>query len=48
MEASGGTVECWKHGSRFDLALNRPATKPVDVYPVRIDGDDVLVRLDVP
>jgi 3-phenylpropionate/trans-cinnamate dioxygenase ferredoxin component len=48
-EVAGGAVECWKHGSRFDLAtgraLNRPATKPVDVYPVRIDGDDVLVRL---
>ena len=49
-EVAGGAIECWKHGSRFDLAtgraLNRPATKPVDVYPVRIDGDDVLVRLD--
>lgn len=49
-EVADGAIECWKHGSRFDLAtgraLNRPATRPVDVYPVRIDGDDVLVRLD--
>jgi 3-phenylpropionate/trans-cinnamate dioxygenase ferredoxin subunit len=51
-EVADGAIECWKHGSRFDLAtgraLNRPATEPVDVYPVRIDGDDVLVRLNVP
>ena len=50
-EVADGTIECWLHGSRFDLAtgraLSRPATQPVDVYPVRIDGDDVLVRLDV-
>src|SRR6185437_4237174 len=45
-----GATECWLHGSRFDLAtgraLSRPATRPVDVYPVRIDNDDVFVRLD--
>jgi NADH dehydrogenase FAD-containing subunit/nitrite reductase/ring-hydroxylating ferredoxin subunit len=50
-EVTDGTIECWLHGSRFDLstgrALSRPATQPVDVYPVRIHGDDVLVRLDV-
>lgn len=50
-EVADSAIECWKHGSRFDLAtgraLSRPATKPVDVYPVRIDGNDVLVRLDV-
>ena len=40
-------VECWLHGSRFDLRTGKPdvlpATEPVPVYPVRIDGDDVLV-----
>jgi len=44
-----GTIECWLHGSRFDLATGRPtglpATRPVPVYPVKIDGDDVLVAL---
>jgi 3-phenylpropionate/trans-cinnamate dioxygenase ferredoxin subunit len=44
-----GTVECWLHGSRFDLSTGRPtglpATRPVPVYPVKIDGDDVLVAL---
>jgi 3-phenylpropionate/trans-cinnamate dioxygenase ferredoxin subunit len=44
-----GRVECWLHGSQFDLATGRPcqppATKPVPVYPVKVDGDDVLVAL---
>lgn len=48
-EVAGGAIECWKHGSRFDLAtgqaLSRPATKPVDVYPVRVEEDDILVRV---
>ena len=44
------TIECWLHGSCFDLrtgeATGPPATKPVATYPVKIDGDDVLVSLD--
>jgi 3-phenylpropionate/trans-cinnamate dioxygenase ferredoxin component len=48
-EVEDGTIECWLHGSRFDLASGRPiglpATRPVPVYPVKIDGDDVLVAL---
>ncbi len=40
-------IECWLHGSQFDLTtgepLGLPATEPVPVYPVKIDGDDVLV-----
>ncbi|MGN6245231.1 MAG: non-heme iron oxygenase ferredoxin subunit [Motilibacteraceae bacterium] len=51
-EVEGGTIECWLHGSRFDLATGRPtglpATKPVPVYPVKIDGDDVLVDVADP
>ena len=41
------TIECWKHGSCFDLRTgeptNLPATEPVPVYPVRVEGEDVLV-----
>lgn len=48
-EVADHAIECWLHGSRFDLAtgraLSRPATRPVAVYGVRIDGEDVLVRL---
>jgi 3-phenylpropionate/trans-cinnamate dioxygenase ferredoxin subunit len=43
------TVECWLHGSCFDLRTGEPtgppATKPVPVYPVNIEGDDVYVAL---
>jgi 3-phenylpropionate/trans-cinnamate dioxygenase ferredoxin subunit len=48
-EVAAGRVECWLHGSEFDLRSGRPcqlpATRPVPVYPVKIDGDDVLVAL---
>lgn len=40
-------VECPLHGSRFDVTTGGvrilPATKPVTAYPVRIEGDLVLV-----
>lgn len=46
------TLECFAHGSRFDLRtgepLDLPAVRPVPVYPVRLAGDDVLVDLDHP
>ena len=42
-------LECWKHGSTFDLRTGEPcslpATKPVPAYAVRVEGDDVLVEL---
>ncbi len=45
-------VECWLHGSRFDLRTGKPdvlpATEPVPIYPVRVDGDDVLVDVANP
>lgn len=46
------TIECYLHGSRFDLRTGRPlsppATQPVPVYPVRVEGTDILVDLDHP
>ncbi len=40
-------IECPKHGSMFSLETgdpqSLPATKPVPVYRVRVDGDDVYV-----
>ena len=51
-EVEDTTIECFAHGSRFDLrtgeALDLPATQPVPVYPVRVEGDDVLVDLAHP
>jgi len=51
-DVEDGTVECWLHGSRFDLRTGAPtglpATKPVATYPVTIEGDDVLVDVESP
>ena len=42
-------IECWLHGSRFDLKtgapLELPAVTPVRVYPVTVEGGDVFVDL---
>ena len=44
------TVECWLHGSCFDVRTGEPtgmpATVAVPVYPVKIEGDDVLVSIE--
>ena len=49
-EIEGGTVECWLHGSRFDLKTGKPtglpATKPVAVYKTNVDDGDVYVALE--
>lgn len=45
----GTTVTCPWHGSQFDVTSGRvrrgPAQQPVVSYPVRVQGDDVLVSL---
>ncbi len=49
-EIDGTTIECWLHGSRFDLMTGTPsgppAVMPVAVFPVTVLDGDVLV--DVP
>jgi 3-phenylpropionate/trans-cinnamate dioxygenase ferredoxin subunit len=48
-EVVDDTIECWLHGSCFDLRsgkpTNPPATQPVPTYRVKIEGDDVYVSL---
>ena len=48
-EIEDQTIECRLHGSRFVLVTGKPtglpATVPVPVYPVKIDGDDILVAV---
>jgi len=48
-EVDGCTIECWLHGSRFDLnsgvPITPPATLPVAVYPVRVQDGDVYVAV---
>jgi 3-phenylpropionate/trans-cinnamate dioxygenase ferredoxin component len=42
-----GTVECPRHGARFDLATGAvralPAVRPVRTYPVEVRDEDVCV-----
>ena len=51
-DVEGCEIECWLHGSRFDLRTGKPsgppATEPVAVYAVQVDGDDVLVDVAAP
>ena len=46
-DVEGCTIECWGHGSQFDLRngqpLQLPAYDPVPVFAVELDGDDVYV-----
>jgi 3-phenylpropionate/trans-cinnamate dioxygenase ferredoxin subunit len=49
-DVGDGEIECYLHGSRFDLQtgqpLGLPATEPVAVYRCEVVGDDVFVDLD--
>jgi 3-phenylpropionate/trans-cinnamate dioxygenase ferredoxin component len=51
-DVSDGEIECYLHGSRFDLRtgepLGLPATEPVRVYPCQVSGNDVLVDVSAP
>jgi 3-phenylpropionate/trans-cinnamate dioxygenase ferredoxin subunit len=42
-------IECWKHGSMFSLETGEPttlpATRPVAVFDVTVEGEDVLVTI---
>lgn len=43
------TLECWKHGSTFDLLTGEPqtlpATRPVPLYAVSVRDGSVVVSL---
>ena len=46
-EVADCSVECWLHGSRFDLRTGKPtglpATEPVATFPVEVRDADVYV-----
>jgi nitrite reductase/ring-hydroxylating ferredoxin subunit len=48
-ELSGTTVTCICHGSRFDVStgdvLRGPAQRPVAVYAVRVQGEDLVAEV---
>ncbi len=49
-ELQGFNIECPRHGARFDIRTGRvtalPAIVPVGTYPVKVEGDDVLVDVE--
>ncbi|WP_345267547.1 non-heme iron oxygenase ferredoxin subunit [Nocardioides nanhaiensis] len=46
-EVADCAVECWLHGSRFDLRSGKPtglpATEPVATFPVEVRADGLYV-----
>ena len=42
-------IKCSLHGSRFDLLTGKPLDEPADedlrIYPVKIEGDSILVDI---
>ena len=46
-DVEDGHIECWLHGSMFDLRTgkptNLPATEPVATFPVDVRDGDVYV-----
>jgi len=48
-ELDGFEIICPRHGAKFDVrdgrALTMPATKATASHQVKLDGDDILVKL---
>ena len=51
-DVGDGEIECYLHGSRFDLRtgepIGLPATEPVPIYRCIVEGNDVLVDVSAP
>lgn len=45
----GYTLTCYCHGAQFDIATGKvlapPAPSPVNIYKVKVEGNDILVEL---
>ena len=45
----GGTIECPRHGARFDVRTGEvrclPAVTPIRSYPVRVDDNTVYITV---
>ncbi len=48
---NGKQISCPRHGARFDVctgkALTMPAVEPVETYPVKVEGNDILIEVDL-
>ena len=44
------TIECPRHGSTFDLRTGKPrtlpATVPIVTFPVKVEGETILIELE--
>ena len=51
-DVEDGAIECYLHGSVFDLRTGvprcLPAPEPVRVFPCRVDGTSIEVDIDNP
>ena len=49
-DLDGERITCCYHGAEFNVrtgeVLCLPAVEPLETYPVKIDGDDILIKLD--
>lgn len=47
-ELEGTEIECPRHGARFDVCTGRalclPAILPIQIYPVKVEGEDILIE----
>jgi 3-phenylpropionate/trans-cinnamate dioxygenase ferredoxin subunit len=47
---SGDEIECPRHGARFCVKtgepLCMPAVEAVEIYPIKLEGDDILISVD--
>lgn len=47
----GNEISCPRHGARFNVctgaALCMPAFEPVPTYPVKVEGNDILVEMEL-
>jgi len=49
-ELMGDIIECPRHGAQFNVktgeVMAMPAVVPISTYPVRVEGDQVVVTLE--
>ncbi len=50
LDPKAGTIACPRHGAKFDIktgaAVTMPATKPTIAHEVKVEGDQIFVRLN--
>ena len=48
-DLDGECITCRYHGAEFNIrtgeVLCLPAVEPLEIYPVKIDGDNILIQL---